>query len=413
EPGILTLEKEVPEDRAELSFIIEATNTGSPQRTATASVRVDILTVKQPDVFCFWTTKNSTTLCWKNPMPDRKFPGYHLLFKQDQDVRNVLMPWIEGHRETCYTAEGTKLDSYYTFTVRISGNRDTSLDQVQDILFNKSAIGYSQECVIENFSVCNYRDPCFGQGTCIEDARGIPPAYTCVCNDGWTGDNCTIRDECHFVTCQNGATCKSLGHQTFLCDCEDGYVGELCEHYNHCLTSPSPCQNGAQCNMHNNGSFSCNCLLGFAGDFCENLDPCTSSNCTPGRGQCLPLSDTTFQCACYPGFYGDACELTDACVLNQHPCKNQGTCLPTGSSFKCLCTEGFIGDFCETADMCALEPCVNGNCSIHPLSQSYLCTCFDGFEGNECQTKIDRCRGMNCNHGVCVMDSRFSPRCKC
>ena len=63
--------------------------------------------------------------------------------------------------------------------------------------------------------------------------------------------------------------CEFQGHEEFLCKCQTGYFGDKCEHYNHCLTSPTPCQNGAECLTHSNGFYSCNCLIGFSGQFCE------------------------------------------------------------------------------------------------------------------------------------------------
>ncbi|GFO14385.1 G-protein coupled receptor [Plakobranchus ocellatus] len=412
--GALTLEREVDQAVNSLTLTVQAIDSGSPQKTGTANARIELKDIQQPDTFCFSTTWNTTTLCWKNPMPDRNFSGYHITFKGEEDrTRDIVMPWVEGHQEMCYTVQGTKLGSQYSFSVSVAG-REGLESEPQKLVFNKSAIGYSQECVDESFSVCNYRDPCMGHGSCHPDPRGIPGYHQCFCDQGWRGENCTLQNQCDFTPCEHGGTCIYKGDTLFECECPQGYLGKTCEHYNHCMTSPSPCENGALCLMHNNGSYSCNCLLGFGGDFCEYPDPCTASTCIVDRSECRAVTNTTFRCECKTGYYGEMCEFTDACVLNHQPCKNQGTCLTIGTHFKCLCTNEWHGELCELANPCAIEPCVHGTCSIDPVIGSYRCACFDGYKGNECQDRITPCDYMDCgNKGKCQVLNDVEARCIC
>ncbi len=60
---------------------------------------------------------------------------------------------------------------------------------------------------------------CFNGGVCIDGA--------CLCPSGYTGTNCEIEvqaDPCDTIVCLNGGTCI-----TGNCNCADGYEGTTCE----------------------------------------------------------------------------------------------------------------------------------------------------------------------------------------
>lgn len=54
-------------------------------------------------------------------------------------------------------------------------------------------------------------------------------SYECVCEDGWTGQNCEKQIEmCSVATCKNDASCINL-FQDYFCVCPKGTDGKQCE----------------------------------------------------------------------------------------------------------------------------------------------------------------------------------------
>jgi len=63
--------------------------------------------------------------------------------------------------------------------------------------------------------------PCQNSGTCHNEFGG----YTCVCVNGWEGDNCSINiDDCADNPCYNGGTCHDHV-ASFYCECPRGKTG--------------------------------------------------------------------------------------------------------------------------------------------------------------------------------------------
>ena len=85
-------------------------------------------------------------------------------------------------------------------------------------------------------------EPCLNNATCEQDYEN-PTNYSCVCEPGWTGLDCSEDiDECASDPCQNGATCTNLLN-AFECECAPGFSGDLCEiNIDECLSNP--CVNG-------------------------------------------------------------------------------------------------------------------------------------------------------------------------
>jgi hypothetical protein len=65
-------------------------------------------------------------------------------------------------------------------------------------------------------------------GTCTQIPNGA--GYYCICNAGWTGPRCTIRNYCqtYYSQCQNGAQCVNT-QDGFGCVCNAGTTGQYCQ----------------------------------------------------------------------------------------------------------------------------------------------------------------------------------------
>ncbi|XP_046547303.1 uncharacterized protein LOC124257313 [Haliotis rubra] len=67
-------------------------------------------------------------------------------------------------------------------------------------------------------------NPC-GSNPCKDELEG----FTCDCQDGWTGDTCSIPpDYCAHGECQNSAICEN-GNGNYTCKCLKGFKGQLCQ----------------------------------------------------------------------------------------------------------------------------------------------------------------------------------------
>lgn len=154
-----------------------------------------------------------------------------------------------------------------------------------------------------------------------------PNTGKCICNRGWTGDDCS-------EPCPNGTFglgCKELcpevvfGNKT--CDhvtghyrCRTGYIGLTCQH---------PCPRstfGPDC------SLKCQCI---------NNGECNHIN---GQCQCVPgFTGSTCNVPCPDGYYGSNC--SQLCK-----CKNGASCRKNDGN--CVCKPGWMGTHCEESKLC-------------------------------------------------------------
>ncbi len=67
------------------------------------------------------------------------------------------------------------------------------------------------------------------QGTCVQTPNG--GAYYCICNLGWIGPRCNIRNYCQSILtlCRNGGTCINQLNG-YSCSCPKDRYGLSCEY---------------------------------------------------------------------------------------------------------------------------------------------------------------------------------------
>jgi hypothetical protein len=110
-----------------------------------------------------------------------------------------------------------------------------------------SKCGGTNECCGENGN-CNG-----GNGICSSTVKG------CICNQGWTGPYCTVRqDACLYMNCGEHGRCSPI---TNKCDCDLGWIGERCD-----LKS---CSGHG---LYNPTLTECECFVGYTGADCDKCN---------------------------------------------------------------------------------------------------------------------------------------------
>ncbi|XP_078406452.1 tenascin isoform X3 [Cetorhinus maximus] len=257
----------------------------------------------------------------------------------------------------------------------------------------------------------------------------------CLCNPGWKGANCTEPD-CP-ENCNERGTCVNG-----KCLCEEGFTGEDCSIEVSC---PNDCSDQGRCI---NGV--CHCFSGYTGEDCgqelcqfdcgeygtcaNGVCVCDEShtgedcriklcpnNCS-GQGICV-----NGLCVCDEGLTGEDC--TDLACLNN--CYNRGRCVDG----ECICDEGFTDQDCSeiicpndcydrgrcvegvcycdegfTGEDCGELVCVN-KCSNNGLCVNGKCVCNEGYTGEDCSewACLDNCNNRGaCIDGVCICNEGFT-----
>lgn len=127
---------------------------------------------------------------------------------------------------------------------------------------------------------------CSGHGQCVDEIR----AFTCICDQGYTGDICDTIDHCHDNQCRHG-NCSNL-QTAFECACDPGFSGFLCDIIDHCANSN--CSSNSHC-TNSNETFLCQCVSGYTGQSCDiNIDDCLGVVC-PENHECVDGLDS-YEC---------------------------------------------------------------------------------------------------------------------
>ncbi|XP_037354439.1 cadherin EGF LAG seven-pass G-type receptor 2 [Talpa occidentalis] len=172
--------------------------------------------------------------------------------------------------------------------------------------------------------------PCPANSYCSDDWD----SYSCSCDPGYYGDNCT--NVCDLNPCEHQSTCtrKPSAPHGYTCECPQNYLGPYCE-----TRIDQPCPRGwwghPTCGP-------CNC------DASKGFDP--DCNKTSGECHCKenhyrpPGSPTCLLCDCYPtGSLSRVCDPEDG---------------------QCPCKPGVIGRQCDRCDNPFAEVTTNG-CEVN------------------------------------------------
>ncbi|XP_023654438.1 tenascin-R isoform X1 [Paramormyrops kingsleyae] len=151
---------------------------------------------------------------------------------------------------------------------------------------------------------------CSGHGRFSLDVCG------CVCEDGWTGRNCSE------ARCPGDCSGQGMCVEG-ECVCDSDFTGENCSE----ARCPSDCSGRGLCI-----DGECVCEEVYTGEDCS-LGRCLN-DCSD-RGLCINGT-----CRCNSGYTGEDCSLT-TCSNN---CSQKGSC----SLGMCSCQEGFAGDDCSS-----------------------------------------------------------------
>ncbi|VDM78654.1 unnamed protein product [Strongylus vulgaris] len=200
------------------------------------------------------------------------------------------------------------------------------------LLFLTLTLSYQQtETLLEN--PLNPPHGCANFGLCIapepfEDEITGETYYTCptdgcVCNPGTEGDTCeTIIPKCAPDPCPKTTgsmfICKE-GLQNYTCVCQPGFTGEDCTIDLASVCATNPCLNGATCKSTNNVDYTCSkCPEGKMGHRCQYNDPCADVDCQNG-GVCVPIFDGAhFYCQCKENWQQVYCGRTKYIWLSFH-----------------------------------------------------------------------------------------------
>uniref|UniRef100_A0A8C8C621 Tenascin-R n=1 Tax=Oncorhynchus tshawytscha TaxID=74940 RepID=A0A8C8C621_ONCTS len=238
-----------------------------------------------------------------------------------------------GEGATEFTEQTVDADSQVTFTHRINIPKQAcacpTANIVQQLairieMLEREVLLLRAQCSSGNCGCgessamghLDYIPQCSGHGSFKMDLCG------CVCEDGWTGKNCS-EPRCP-DNCSGQGVCME-GE----CVCDRDFGGDNCSE----PRCPADCSGRGLCM-----DGECICEENFTGEDCT-LGRCLN-DCSD-QGLC-----TNGTCQCRPGYVGEDCSLA-YCANN---CSQKGIC----KEGFCVCQDGFVGEDCS-----AVAPALN------------------------------------------------------
>ncbi|KAK3101446.1 hypothetical protein FSP39_003656 [Pinctada imbricata] len=430
--GLIGIHSDIPEGVWQMSFNVTAIDSGSPQKSSSVPITVNVTNLPPPEIFCVSVEGPKARICWKDPTNGSYVEKYQLQFAiNGQNVTRHPVSIFGKRNEVCTQVKAGKLEAgnRLKFTVKVFNSTNWSPSSVQRFV-NITKNGLYGDC--PKFSDCSVWQPCKNAGEC----KTKPDlSYKCECRQGWGGQNCTETDLCSTQPCVNGGsftpcefqgTCVNTSNTEYECTCQEERYGKNCEFVNGCKLQL--CENNSTCtNISTNGSVKCECQHGYFGDLCEHFNPCTSNPCQ-NLGICQNLTDTLYKCHCGSQWSGKNCEHRNQCLKS--PCHNGAVCRPDDDSYICDCKSLFYGKECNKYKFCSpgANMCLNeavcelfdgdwhqvtiNKTMVANVTNWFQCRCPHGFTGLQCETEIKPCDLHPCGKGACRENGR-SYVCHC
>jgi len=219
---------------------------------------------------------------------------------------------------------GIKQNATFEFTV----TAEECFDEPKEVTIEFTGFG-QLKLNLETLCECDCAANNVTENVC--DGNGVLQCGACVCNEGFSGDECD---------CPDG----QLGNQT-MCKMSDDQA-RVCG---------GPTKGKCRCGK-------CDCIPPNYGPYCQcNNEAERHCDCS-GNGQCeCPTGATKSMCQCNPGWTGEKCDCTtdtENCMFNGFECDGHGKC----ECGKCVCEEKYSGRFCQKCEYCdkceEFEECV-------------------------------------------------------
>uniref|UniRef100_A0A8C1MTT8 Delta/notch-like EGF repeat containing n=1 Tax=Cyprinus carpio TaxID=7962 RepID=A0A8C1MTT8_CYPCA len=312
--------------------------------------------------------------------------------------------------------------------------------------------------------------PCLNGGICshVGEMEESPStqmqadfwAYTCICGQGFTGQNCEFfADPCASSPCLHGNCSKEGEGDGFVCECIEGYSGVRCDLPTLTFDLSESTWDLAESLVPEHATPATPATPATTTQVFQPTTVPTTTQAPPTLESWQPklgqkvveilwkdqqVSRCAFACikCVFVVIYkvgvlhvgspsGPEVTLrlhlnvkTNNCVepgsgFSDPQCSGKGKCITHSSvdTFYCQCDDGYSGIFCEEFDACHLKPCENnGTCADlrqRDEGQNYTCTCQPGFEGDRCQSLVDHCVSGPCRNGATCSSSLEGPHCYC
>ncbi|KAL3212092.1 hypothetical protein MRX96_008338 [Rhipicephalus microplus] len=299
---------------------------------------------------------------------------------------------IYGRRNSVPTHTRRRASAWnsYTSWITAAGTFQSTTTEISSKKSPSSAWPLMYRAFLALTTVTDMEPATWGKCDCDQDYAGESCAYRvcpvlcsgrgqytsgeCVCQPGWKGRECQLReDECEVADCSGHGDCLDG-----VCRCFPGYKGVHCEEVD-CLDP--------ECSGHATPSAVCRTARDtgsstwtFSGAFAT----------TNGLDQIAPKRNATStvahtegarggECICIDGWTGLKCneKLCDIRCVEHGQCKN-GTC---------LCIQGWNGRHC-TLEGCPHSCNSHGDCIMS--DGDWRCKCHNGWDGPDCNVPMEK-----------------------